>query len=113
MAISPLRVALATRLGDDALLERCADAVLEVRFVADEAPTARRPPPDFVVRCSCTIGTAGDFVARCLGMACRPSAGVAAGRSRTTSAGFLSARRPWKEGWRRLPSSVHSVNATS
>ena len=35
------------------------------------------------------------------------------GTSRTTSRAFLSWRSPWKEGWRRRPSLVHSVNATS
>src|SRR5215213_1211486 len=35
------------------------------------------------------------------------------GRSRTTSVGRLSSRRPLYAGWRRMPSLVHSVNSTS
>src|SRR6185312_9949197 len=39
--------------------------------------------------------------------------GAAAARSRTTSAAFLSSRRPMNDGWRSVPSLVHSVNAIS
>src|ERR1700682_128756 len=35
------------------------------------------------------------------------------GRSRTTSAAFLSSLNPWKDGWRKVPSWVHSVKAIS
>src|SRR5207237_1951306 len=35
------------------------------------------------------------------------------GRSRTTSAAFLSSLNPWKDGWRKVPSCVHSVKAIS
>src|ERR1700730_2436481 len=35
------------------------------------------------------------------------------GRSRTTSAAFLSSLSPWKDGWRKVPSCVHSVKAIS
>src|SRR5437763_1067353 len=41
-----------------------------------------------------------------------PGFGGAAGFSRTVSIGDLSARRPWKLGWRSLPSLVHSLNRT-
>src|SRR5438552_15589542 len=39
--------------------------------------------------------------------------GGACGSSRTTSVAFLSARRPWNDGWRSAPSLLHSVNAIS
>ena len=40
-------------------------------------------------------------------------AGGQAGVLRRTSAAALSGRRPWKLGWRRRPSAVHSVNAAA
>src|SRR4029078_1253181 len=39
--------------------------------------------------------------------------GVVAATSLTTDFGGLSRRRPWHDGWRILPSEVHSVDSTS
>ena len=38
---------------------------------------------------------------------------VSTARSRITSFGFLSSRNPWNDGWRSVPSLVHSVNSIS
>jgi hypothetical protein len=43
----------------------------------------------------------------------RSAAATRSARSRTTSRAFLSSRSPWNDGWRSVPSRVHSVNDTS
>src|SRR5581483_9479280 len=80
--------------------------------LADDDAAARGARARSLLRRTAPLGV--DLVGGALRARCAHASGSACcSRSRTTVAGSLSLRSAMNTGWRRMPSRVHSANATS